>query len=281
MRSLWELVRLILREAMRDRITGEAAKTAYYFFLSLFPLILALFALTGIFGGAAAFDWIMGRLERALPGEAATYLEQFVREVTGESRPGILSFSILFTLWSASNIFTALGEGLNRMYDLEEGRPWWKRRLVSLAALVLGSVLLVGGSIALLAGPGFLAFLGLGPTLEFLRLPLAIVMLVLLMWLIYFLLPARDMRDAARPTLIGAVVGTGLWLLATLGFRVYVSQFGRYDQTYGFVGGIILLLLWLYLTALAILFGGEVAATIQQHRDDAWEVGQAPRKRSE
>jgi membrane protein len=281
MKSLWELVREILREASRDRITGEAAKAAYYFFLSLFPLILALFALTGIFGGAAAFDWIMGRLERALPGEAATYLEQFVREVTGESRPGILSFSILFTLWSASNIFTALGEGLNRMYDLEEGRPWWKRRLVSLAALVLGSVLLVGGSIALLAGPGFLAFLGLGPTLEFLRLPLAIVMLVLLMWLIYFLLPARDMRDAARPTLIGAVVGTGLWLLATLGFRVYVSQFGRYDQTYGFVGGIILLLLWLYLTALAILFGGEVAATIQQHRDDAWEVGQAPRKRSE
>lgn len=278
MKSLWELVRQILREAMHDRITGEAAKAAYYLFLSLFPLILALFALTGIFGGAAAFDWIMGRLERSLPGEAATYLEQFVREVTGESRPGILSFSILFTLWSASNIFTALAEGLNRMYDLEEGRPWWKRRLISLAALVLGSVLLIGGSIALLAGPGFLAFLGLEPALEVLRLPLAIVMLVLLMWLIYFLLPARDMRDAAWPTLIGALVGTGLWLAATLGFRVYVSQFGRYDQTYGFVGGIILLLLWLYLTALAILFGGEVAATIQQRRNDDWEVGQAPRK---
>jgi membrane protein len=89
------------------------------------------------------------------------------------------------------------------------------------------------------------------------------------------------MRDAARPTLIGALVGTGLWLLATLGFRVYVSQLGRYDQTYGFVGGIIILLLWLYLTALAILFGGEVAATLQQRRNDDWEVGQAPRKRSD
>ncbi|HUF78307.1 MAG TPA: YhjD/YihY/BrkB family envelope integrity protein, partial [Thermoanaerobaculia bacterium] len=102
-----------------------------------------------------------------------------------------------------------------------------------------------------------------------------------LMWLIYFLLPDRDMRDAARPTLIGAVVGTGLWLLATLGFRVYVSQLGRYDQTYGVVGGIIVLLLWLYLTALAILFGGEVAATLQQRWNDDWEVGQARRKRSE
>jgi membrane protein len=120
---------------------------------------------------------------------------------------------------------------------------------------------------------------GLEKALEVQRLPLANIMLTLLMWLVYFLLPARDMRDAARPTLIGAVVGTGLWLAATLGFRVYVSQLGRYDQTYGFVGGIILLLLWLYLTALAILFGGEVAATIQQRGDYAWEVGQAPRKR--
>ena len=281
MKRAWEVLREIFREAMRDRITGEAAKAAYYFFLSLFPLILALFALTGIFGGAAAFEWIMGRLERALPGEAATYLEQFVREVTGESRPGILSFSILFTLWSASNIFNVLADGLNRMYDLEEGRPWWKRRLISLAAVILGAVLLIGGSVVLLAGPELLSFLGLEPALEILRLPLAIALLTLLMWLVYFLLPDRDMRDAAWPTLIGAVVGTGLWLAATLGFRVYVTQFGRYDQTYGFVGGIIVLLIWLYLTALAILFGGEVAATLQQRWHDDWEVGQAPQKRSE
>ena len=279
MKRAWEVVREISVEAMRDRITGEAAKAAYYFLLSLFPLILALFALTGIFGGGEAFEWIMRRLRTALPGEAATYMEQFVREVTGESRPGILSFSILFTLWSASNIFTALADGLNRMYDLDEGRPWWKRRLISLAAVIVGSVLLIAGSVALLAGPELFAFLGLEPALELLRLPLAITMLVLLMWLVYFLLPDRDMRDAAKPTLIGAVVGTGLWLAATLGFRFYVSQFGRYDQTYGFVGGIIILLLWLYLTALAILFGGEVAATLQQRRADGWEVGQAPRKR--
>jgi membrane protein len=281
LKTLWQVLVEIFREAMHDRITAEAARAAYYLFLSLFPLILALFALTGILGGETTFEWIMERLAMALPGDAATYLTQAVKEVTGESRPGILSFSILFTCWSASNIFAILADGLNRMYDIEEGRPWWKRRLISLAALVLGSVLLIGGSVALLAGPELLAFLGLGPTLELLRLPLAIVMLVLLMWLVYFLLPARDMRDAARPTLIGALVGTGLWLAATLGFRVYVSQFGRYDQTYGVVGGIIILLLWLYLTALAILFGGEVAATIQQQRDDDWEVGKAPRKRSE
>jgi len=276
MQQFWEVVREILREAMRDRITGEAAKGAYYFFLSLFPLILAMFALTGIFGGDRAFEWIMGRMRLALPGEAALYLERFVGEITGHSRPGILSFSVLFTLWSASNIFATLTDGLNRMYDVEESRPWWKRRLIALAGLLVGSVLLVIGTVALLAGPELLEILHLAGAWIVLRWPLAIVMLVLLMWLVYFLLPNRRMRSAAWPTLIGSVVGTGLWLAATVGFRYYVSHFGRYSEVYGFVGGIIVLLLWLYITGLAILFGGEVAATLEQRWDDDWEVGEAP-----
>lgn len=276
LKLLWEVLRQIVREAMEDQITGEAAKTAYFFFLSLFPLILAMFALTGIFGGDPAFDWIMSRLDMALPGEAAVYLTGFVREITGEERPGILSFSVLFTLWSASRIFATLTDGLNRVYDLEETRRWWKRRLIALVALVVGTVLLVGGSVTLLAGPEILEFLRLGEIWQFLRWPLAILMLVVLMWMVFFLLPDREMGGAWLPTLIGAVVGTGLWVLATAGFRIYVTRFGNYSQTYGFIGGIMVLLLWLYLTALAILAGGEVAATLEQRRDPEWEVGQAP-----
>lgn len=276
MRKIWEVLRQVLKEAMRDRITAEAARAAYFFFLSLFPLILAMFALTGILGGDRAFEWIMSRLRLALPGEAAVYLQEFVAEITGASRPGILSFSILFTLWSSSNIFATLGDGLNRMYDIEESRPWWKRRLIALVALVVGSVLLLIGTVAMLAGPGLSDLLGLGAVWEVLRWPVAVAMLILLMWLIYFLLPDRSMKGSALPTLVGAVVGTGIWLLGTVGFRLYVSQFGRYSEVYGFVGGIIVLLLWLYLTSLAILFGGELAATLEQRWNDDWEVGEAP-----
>ena len=278
-KTLWEVLRQIVREAMVDQITGEAAKTAYFFFLSLFPLILAMFALTGIFGGDPAFDWIMSRLEQALPGEAALYLTGFVREITGEERPGVLSFSVLFTLWSASRIFATLTDGLNRVYDLEETRPWWKRRLIALAALVVGTVLLVGGTVSLLAGPEILEFFRLDEFWQFLRLPLAVLMLATLMWLVFFLLPDRNMGSAWLPTVIGAVVGTALWLLATMGFRIYVTNFGTYSQTYGFIGGIMILLLWLYLAALAILFGGEVAATLEQRWDPDWEVGQPPSRR--
>ena len=271
-----DFLRQLYRESLDDRITGEAAKAAYYFFLSLFPLLLALFALTGLFGGQPAFEWIMDWLRRALPDGAAGYLQGFVRQITGSQRPGLLSFSILFTLWSSSHIFVVLADGLNVMYDLEEDRPWWKRRAIALAAVLAGTFLLVGSAAALLAGPDLIAHLGLGGAFHVLRWPMAVLFLTALLWLIYFLLPNRDQRHAARPTLVGAGVGAGVWVLGTLAFRLYVSHFGTYSDTYGFVGGVIVLLLWLYLTALSILFGGEVAATLEQRAREAWAVGEAP-----
>jgi membrane protein len=270
------LGKTVVLEAIDDRLTAEAARAAYYFFLSLFPAILALFALTGIFGGDAAFEWIMGRLRTSLPGDAAAYLQRFVLEVTGESRPGILSFSILFTLWSASNVVVAVTDGLNRMYDVEERRSWWLQRMVALGVVVVGAVLLVGNAVALLAGPELLDLVGAAGFWSVLRWPLAMLLLVAMTWLLYLVLPERSCRGAALPTLLGAVVGTALWILTTWGFRVYVRSFGNFDQTYGFVGGIIVLLLWLYLTSLAILFGGEIAATLEQSRDDRWEIGRPP-----
>lgn len=259
-----ELLKTIFREAQRDRLTSEAAKAAYYFFLSFFPTILALFAFTGLLGGDAAFEWIMTQLYIALPDDAAVHLGRFVMEVTGESRPGLLSLALLLTVWSASNVFVAVTEGLNVVYDIEEGRSWWTRRGIALLALLASLVLLSAATAALVAGPELISLLRLDSSWHVLRWPLAFVMLTLMMWLIYYLLPNRDQGRAWRPTLIGAVTGSGLWVLGTLGFRLYVANFGSYSQTYGFVGGIIVLLLWLYLTAVAILFGGEVAATLEQ-----------------
>lgn len=278
MRDFLETVKVILREARDDGITGEAAKAAYYFFLSFFPGILALFAFTGILGGDETFQWIMSRLHAALPGEAAEYLGQFVREVTGDNRPGMLSLGILLTLWAASHVFVVLADGLNRMYDLEEDRKWWLRRLIAIGALIVSLIALSAGTAALLLGPELIAFLDLGGFWRALRWPVAFVALTVMMWLVYYLLPNRDQKRALRPTFVGALVGTSLWVVGTLGFRIYVANFANYDRSYGFVGGIIVLLLWLYLTALVILFGGEVAATLEQMAHEHWDVGQAPKK---
>jgi membrane protein len=276
MRKLYRVGEIVFREAMADRITGEAAKVAYYFFLSFFPSILALFAFTGILGGDDAFQWIMKQLRSAMPGEAAEYLSRFVREITGESRPGLLSLGIILSAWSASNAFAAMADGLNRMYDLEEDRPWWKRRALALGVLVLALVLLNGGAVTVLAGPELFDLLRLGAYWDLLRWPVAFVLLTAMMFLIYLLLPNRRPPRQKTSPLIGATLGAALWVLGTLAFRLYLANFGSYSRTYGVLGGLIVLLLWLYLTALVILFGGETAATLEQLAREDWEVGEPP-----
>ena len=268
--------RTVVREVIADDLAGEAARAAYFFFLSLFPIVIALFALTGLFGGDAAFDAIMGQIRQVLPGDAAEYLQRFVGEVTGSNRPGMLSLGILLTLWSGSNIFTALIVGLNRVYDLRETRSWWRRRLLAFFAMGISLLAINLGTVALLAGPALVRRLGGGVFWQVVRWPLALVLFAGLLWALYYLLPSRRRQGAVVPTLIGAVSGSVLWVLGTLVFRMYLREYSRFDATYGFVGGVIVLLLWLYLTAFSILVGGEIAATSEQLRREDWEVGAAP-----
>ena len=266
LRGIWAIV----VEARADNVTGEAAKVAYYFFLSLWPLLLGLFAFTGIFGGEPAFEWIMARVREALPAEATGIVRRYIENVVIEKRPDMLSLGILLTLWSGSNIFSTLAEGLNVMYDVHEGRSWWKRRAISVALLVAASLLLTAGASAILAGAEIAAVLGIDRTIAGLRYPLAFLALTALLWLVYYFLPARNQNVAKRWVTIGAVTGATLWLLATALFRLYVANVGGYGS-YGLVGAVLVLLLWLYLTALVILLGGEVAVSLEQgvHRSDA------------
>jgi membrane protein len=263
MRVILQGIWAIVLEARADNVTGEAAKVAYYFFLSLWPLLLGLFAFTGILGGEPAFEWIMDWVRRALPPEATRMLQRYVEDVVAEERPDMLSLGIILTLWSGSNIFATLAEGLNVIYDLPEGRSWWKRRALSIGLLVAASVLLTAGASAVLAGAEIAAALGIDRAIAILRYPLAFLALTALLWLAYYHLPARDQNLAKRWVTIGALVGATLWLLVTTLFRLYVANLGSYDS-YGVVGAVLVLLLWLYLTAVAILFGGEVAVSLEQ-----------------
>lgn len=262
----FDVARQIVKGALHHRLNGEAAKTAYYLFLSLFPLLLVAFAVTGLAGGHAVFDVVRGRLEQATPPDAARYLEHFIREATERRRPDILSIGILLALWTGSNIFTALMQGLNRIYEIKDHRRWWKRRLICVGTLVAALVLLLSGAVVLLAGGWIRDAAGLGRSWSVLRYPLAFALLSGLMLLIYWVLPDRDQRRAASSVVAGALVGTVVWFLATMGFDQYISHVKDYGRLYGFVGAVIVLLLWLYLTAYAILFGAQVAAVLEQHR---------------
>lgn len=255
-----DALKQIFADAREDNITGEAAKVAYYLFLSLFPFILVLLSLTGLVGGDQAFQWIMGRIQQAVPPETAGFLERFVREITDQPRPGVFSIGLLLTLWAASGGISAPADGLNVMFDVGASRGWVRKRATALAVLLVAVLLLTGGAFILIAGPAIARATGLGPIWSVLSWPIAFLMLAALFYLIYYTLPDRDQSRSRLPVLIGAVAGAAAWLLATLLFRLYITNFGSYSATYGFVGAIIVLMLWLYLTALAILFGGEIAS---------------------
>lgn len=267
--TLFERTKRIVSGAMADNITGEAAKAAYYFFLSLFPMILAGFAFTGILGGSDAFDTIMGWLQGVMPTAATEYLGEFVREITDERRPAALSLGIVLAIWSASNFFAAIGDGLDAMFGVRGNAKWWRKRLKAVLLMVVGGALLWGGAILIIAGPQLARGLGLGSYAHWLAWPIVFALLVTLLWVIYYVMPAHDQRDIRRELLIGAVTGTVVWMLATALFRLYVSNFANFGRTYGFIGGIIVLLLWLYITALSILLGGEVADALSTEGERA------------
>jgi membrane protein len=258
------VLRRTARAALDDNITGEAAKAAFYFFLSLFPMIIVLFAATGMLGGEFAFARIMDWLTDALPAETVPQFEEVVREITHQNRPDALSIGILLAVWAASNFFAALGDGLDRMFGVPQNGSWWKKRLKAILLMFTGGAALLAGAVALVAGPQIAAALGIREVFQWLAWPLVFVLLVGLLWLTYFILPARDQNAIRREILAGAVVATIIWLLATAAFRFYVGGMADYGRMYGVVGGIIVLMLWLYITSLAILLGGEVAHVLAE-----------------
>ena len=155
-REIWELVRRMVRRAGAHRIADESAKIAYFSFLSLFPLILILFALAGILGGEAAFEWVMKQLQSIMPSEAAEYLGRFVQDVTSVERLDVLSFSLVFLLIAASNAIGSLVTGLNLIFGIAESRPWWRRNLLAVGTTLLGALFVLLGVSWFLAGPELL-----------------------------------------------------------------------------------------------------------------------------
>jgi membrane protein len=262
---LWKRV---AKKFGEDDLSNQAAKVAYYFFLSLPPLVMAIFAMAGIFGGNDTADWIASRLQRMLPGEASALVGGFVDDVVREQHPGPLSIGLLLALWAASNVFMALEDTLNATYHIGQKRGFVRRRMVALGTLVAVGVLFTAGSAALLLGPVISRALGLGPAGETVwsiaQWPLAFALIVGAFWIIYYVLPLRDQSRCKGVLLRASAIAAALWLLATVAFRVYITNFGSYSATYGLLGTMIVLLLWMYVTSLVILLGGAVSSEMEK-----------------
>jgi membrane protein len=266
----------LIKRINDDDVFGRAAQLSYYFLLALFPLLLVLINLLGFMAqqGTEFRIKLISYLGAVMPSSAVALVHTTLDEISAASGSGKLSLGLLAALWAASNGMGAISQTLNVAYDVRETRPWWKVRLISgvltvaLSVLIISAltIVLYGGSI----GEALASRNGLGQLFtvlwSILQWPIALGFVLATFNLIYNFAPnlSSIQRRWFTP---GAVVGVALWLLISFAFRVYLHYFNSYSVTYGSLGALIVLMLWFYLTGVAILIGGEVNCEWDEHSD--------------
>ena len=280
MASLWklgnlgwrELAKRVWKEIQEDEVFGRAAELSYYFLLALFPFLIFLTSILGLVlgPGTGARQTLFEYLARVMPPSAYQLISNTMTEVSAASSGGKISFGLLAALWAASNGMSAITTSLNAAYDLKESRPWWKERLTAIGLTIALSIFIISALLLVVAGGWIAEWLastyGLGPTFPFawkiIQWPVVLACMIFAFALIYYFAP--DFHEQSWQWLTpGSATGVVLWLLVSIAFRVYLQFFDSYSATYGSLGAVIILMLWLYFTGLAVLIGGEINSEIE------------------
>jgi membrane protein len=267
--SVPELAKRVWREIGDDEVTDRAAALTYYFVFSLFPALLFFTALLGLLPIPNLMDQLMGYVSQVLPGDAASIVSKTLGEIVAGAHGGLLSIGALTALWAGSNGMASIMSALNVAYDVTDNRPWWKRRLLSIVLTFGFALFIMTGLIFMVFGPKIgsvvAAWLGLGDLFttiwNLVSIPITIFLVTIGIALVYYLAPATQQRW--RWVTPGSLVAVVLWLAMSYVLRLYVTNFANYNATYGSIGGMILLMLWLYLTGVVMLLGAEVNAEIE------------------
>lgn len=267
-----------LSEFNHDGCTDLAAALTYFTVLSVFPALLAVVSLLGVFGqGQHTTDAILGFLQDYAPQEMLTLLEDPITQLTSSSSAGFaLVTGVVGALWTASGYTGAFGRAMNKIYGVVEGRPLWKLRPINLVittilVLITVSMMLVflsSGDVLLMvqeAVPGIElgGFIGVW---MWLRYPLMLVLAVILISLLYFATP-NVKQPKFRFLTPGAVFALAVMGISGMGFSYYVSHFGSYNATYGLIGGVIVMLLFIWIMNNVMLLGAQIDAEIQRSRE--------------
>jgi membrane protein len=267
-----KLAKRVYISIFRADVFGRAAQLSYYFLLALIPLLLFLTSLLGLLMGVGKGlrDNLFAYLAEVMPPSAFELIEEAMKEISSASSGGKLSFGLLAALWAASNGMGAITASLNAAYDVKETRPWWHTRILAilltlaLAVLIISALVLVlyGGKIAsAVAGiKGFSELFKIGWMA--LQWPIILAFILIAFELIYYFSPNLKEQSWVWIT-PGSVIGAALWLLVSFAFRQYLAYFDTYSTTYGSLGAVIILMLWLYLTGAAVLIGGVVNCEIE------------------
>ncbi len=267
-----QVARRTIEEVVKDNCVGLGAQLAFYFLMALFPALLFLVALIGYLPVANAMTQLLDALGAVAPGPLMTIVRGQVDQIAGGTHPSLLTLGIVGAIWSSSSAMVAIIGALNRAYDVTEWRPWWKRRLIAIVLTLALALFILVGFTLVLVGPDaavrVASWLHLAPVVAIvwgaIRWPVMIAGVVFAVELIFHFAPSRHARWVwVTP---GSLLATGLWLVVSFGFKVYVRNFSVYTATYGAIGGAIITMLWFYVSSIAILIGAELNGVIEDAR---------------
>jgi membrane protein len=269
--TLKELAARTWRETNEDNILGRAAELAYYFLLALFPMLIFLTSLVGFLPGLR--EAIFTGLAKFVPGEAMRLVSETLSDVTRRRSGGLISFGVLGALWAASGGVTAVMGTLNTAYDAREERSFWKVRLIAICLTVLLALLVVSGTALIMFGDRFAVWLaaqlGMGTTFTIVwgivHYLMGLALSFLGLELIYYFGP--NVEQDWKWVTPGAIFAVISLVVASLLFSLYLRFAPDYSATYGSLGAVVVLMLWLYLMGAVILIGGEINAEIAHAAD--------------
>jgi membrane protein len=274
--SVFYVLRKTAREFQHDQCTDLAAALTYYAVLSLFPAVLVVVSLLGVFGqGRRTTDAVLDIVSDLAPASAVDTLRPTIQQLVESPSAGFaLVVGILMSLWSASGYVGAFGRAMNRIYEVQEGRPVWKLRPLQLLLTLVGLVLVatvafmlaVSGPVATAVGNA----IGAGEVAltlwNVLRWPVILIFVVVAVAVLYHATP-NVQQPKFRWISVGAALAIVVWIVTSVGFGIYVANFSNYNKTYGTLAGVIIFLLWLWITNLALLFGAELDSELERGRE--------------
>lgn len=274
----FELLKRTLKDFSKDDMTTYASALAYRGIFSLFPFLLFFIAMLGMLDLQDFFTWLREQVSLVLPPDALDLVNPVIDQLQNQ-KSGVLSVGILVALWSASIGIRSLMNAMNRAYDVEEGRPTWKLMLLAVVYTIGLAIILLCAAALMIIGPQVMTWLADQVGLKeivvtlwtWLRWPVIVFLMMLVVAVLYYVTP--DVEQQFRFITPGSVVAVIVWIGASVGFGIYVQNFGNYDATYGSIGAVIVLLLYFYISAAVLLFGAEMNAVIEHASSEGKDDG--------
>ncbi len=273
----WQILDALKEAAKKsnlDNCAGLAKEAAYSFILSFFPVLVAIIALFFIWGNATqSITEILTTLNRMIPSESYKIVENYIQSMKLDSSSKLFWFSLVGSIWGASGIMSTLQTAFNKIYQIQSKRSFWKQQLMAIFLVFVTGVPLIISTIVTVFGEQLEKLLVQSYGLDFLWqyvwswVRWVIVLLTVFSMAILLYRVGTEKKQKWRTVAPGAMLATILWLLATLLFNFYVQRFGSYNQVYGSLGAVIVLLIWMFITSYALLYGAEFNYQLQQKRD--------------